>query len=349
MVMEKLKNYISILLGNIFSIIRVTTKILPFKTDSLAVIVLHKLGDSVFTIPAIKEITKAYKDVTLVCYPDTMPIYKEIFGNVNYLVIDPSEIIFNNRIAKSSARKKLKELKPGIIFDLTGSIRGASLIFNSRPKEIIGMNEPAFKNIYDIYSEPRSKPHLIDMYFDAVKKKLGIINLPNNKKEFKHIPNNNNIILIHPFAGWDAKIWDIEKFIELAHKLKAEYNIKFIVKKGELLPVPFDIVETNNTEDLIKHIKECSFFISNDSGPLYIANLIGKPTFTIYGPTNPEFSLPFGRHHGYIQKIISCSPEKGKQYCYTDAGRNGCPAYECMNQLTVNEVYKEIISFRVGI
>ena len=31
-------------------------------------------------------------------------------------------------------------------------------------------------------------------------------------------------------------------------------------------------------------MKKCSVFIGNDSGPVQIASLLGKPTFTIYSP-----------------------------------------------------------------
>ena len=88
-----------------------------------------------------------------------------------------------------------------------------------------------------------------------------------------------------------------------------------------------------------------NLIISNDSGPLYLANLLGKPTFTIYGPTNPEYSIPFGKNHDYIQKKIECSPEKNKQYCFTNAGRKGCPSFECMNKLTIDEVLKKLNEF----
>jgi heptosyltransferase-2 len=80
--------------------------------------------------------------------------------------------------------------------------------------------------------------------------------------------------------------------------------------------------------------------ISNDSGPLYIASLMGKPTFTIYGPTNPLFHLPLGSKHNYIRHLISCSPAETEKYCFTNAGRDGCPSFECMNQLKVDEVYE---------
>ena len=144
----------------------------------------------------------------------------------------------------------------------------------------------------------------------------------------------------------------MEKFISLAEKLIDEYSVE-IISPENVLPedmkeniirkgIPLSI--TKKMEELISKIKESSVFISNDTGPLYIANLLGKATFTIYGPTNPEFSIPFGNFHAYVQKKIECSPQPGHQYCYTLAGIY-CPVYECMNQLSVEEVYNEVNKF----
>ena len=85
-------------------------------------------------------------------------------------------------------------------------------------------------------------------------------------------------------------------------------------------------------------VKGASLLISNDSGPIYLADYFGVPTLSIYGPTNPEFSMPLSKHHDFIQKKLNCSPKKNEQYCFTDGGYY-CPSYECMNQLTVDEVY----------
>ena len=100
---------------------------------------------------------------------------------------------------------------------------------------------------------------------------------------------------------------------------------------------------TDTVEDMIQKIKECSLFISNDSGPVYIASLLGRPTFTIYGPTNPEYSFPFGENHRFIWKQLKCSAENDK-FCFTLGGIN-CPSNECMILLTEEDVLESIENF----
>ena len=337
-----------------------TRKFILSKNNShnLVVISLHRLGDTVFTIPAVKEIFKKYEDYNkiILCYPESKSIYNFVFEE-EIQTIKKSDLKFGNRIADNYARKKIKKLNPGVIVDLTGTIASASLIFGSRALKIAGMNERIFKGLYTDYANRRKIPHLIDTYLDAAEL-VSDFNRTDDTYQFKIEINLKGKMLIHPFSVHLAKEWNLEKFISLAEKLKDDYSVEIISPENRLPEdikenilqknIPLSITET--MEELISKIKESSVFISNDTGPLYIANLLGKATFTIYGPTNPEFSLPFGNYHAYIQKKIECSPEPGHQYCFTLAGVY-CPLYECMNQLSLQEVYDSVKPFlnKIGI
>jgi ADP-heptose:LPS heptosyltransferase len=170
--------------------------------------------------------------------------------------------------------------------------------------------------------------------------------------EFKKDFNPNGKIIIHPFAIRDAKAWNLTKYISLAEYLNDNYLVEIVSPpdvladniKEEIIKKGIAVTITETIDNLIQKLKECSIFISNDTGPLYIANLLGKATFTIYGPTNPEYSLPFGKYHRFIQKELECSPETGHQFCYTLAGIY-CPVYECMNKLDFEEVKNSILAF----
>lgn len=318
----------------------------------ILIIALHKIGDSVFTIPAITNILDHFmsKNVYLVTYTDTKIIFKDVVEAKNIHAINKEEFLYGNRLATSAARKIIKNIQPDLIIDLTGSITSATLIFNSKAKKIVGMNDKYFKNIYDDFVEIRSKPHLVQRYFDVTKILLRENNV-RNSFEFPISYSNVGIILIHPFAGWKAKEWGLNNYILLASKLQKDYNTSLIFQKGEikedvinhLTENNINFIQTDSLVGLIAEIEKCSLFISNDSGPLYLANKYGKPTFTIYGPTNPEYSKPFGNFHKQIRKILDCSPTI-TQYCYLEAGRN-CPSNECMYLLNADLVLAEILEF----
>ncbi len=348
---SSLQKLLNIAVYPLFYSVRMLRRIRSKEGTSIVIISLHRLGDTVFTIPAIKEIIKHYgENVYIVCYEENRLIYKEILSDINYVTLNKNDFYLGGRIAKGKTRKLFNNLKPGTIFDLTVSVKSAFLIFNSPAKELIGSNEEHFRAIYTHFTSIRKTPHLIDGYLDVVKTKFEI---ENRIKEFKIHFNRDGKILIHPFGGWAAKEWELEKFILLAEKLSKEYSVEIIApinsigykEKQEVDKRKISISETKSITDLIRKNKECSVFIGNDSGPLYIANMLGKPTFTIYGPTNPDYSIPYGDDHDFIIKTIHCSPEKNKQYCFTHAGLVGCPAFKCMELMEVEEVYNKLLPF----
>jgi heptosyltransferase II len=338
------------------SVFKLIKLFIPKNKSANKIIVItafHRIGDTVFTVPAVREIINYYKDysVQILCFSLSVPIYNKIFPDINVEGFDKKLFWLNGRIAKPAVRKKLRSINPSMVFDLTGAVTSASILFNSRANKIVGMNLDYYKNVYSKFIPIRKNPHLCDMYMDVVR---GEINVSEDKKiyEFKLTVIENGKILINPFAGWKAKEWIDEKYVELAIKLKENFEVEFVADKEFENKILMEKIKdagiayniTGSIPELIKFIEErCSLFISNDSGPLYIANLLGRPTFSIYGPTNPEFSIPHGSHHGYIRKEIKCTPYK-EQYCYTRAGEF-CPYYECMHTLEVEEVVSSVEEF----
>ncbi|MHB8579931.1 MAG: glycosyltransferase family 9 protein [Ignavibacteriaceae bacterium] len=336
----------------IFKLIRKITVSLKNENSRVVIISLNKLGDTVFTIPAIRSLRNKFNDpLTIVCYAESKLIYQLVFEDLQFVIINKDDFYLGCRIAKSRIRKRVSNLLAGVIIDMTGSIKSASLIFNSRAKEIIGSNDKYFSAVYKEFITKRKQPHLVDKYLDVSNKICGIQDLI-ELKEYKATHKKDGNILIHPFAGWKAKEWNLNKYIELAINISKQHACKVIIPKefaeGETLAtlksLNISYLISNELMDLIEEIKNCSAIIGNDSGAIYIASIFGKPTFTIYGPTNPTYSLPFGERHDFIMKEIECSPGINVQYCVTDAGRK-CNSFECMNMLKLEEVSKKVNLF----
>lgn len=340
-------------LGFVLYIIRKIMKLKRVRKDNIVIFSFHKLGDAVFTIPAITRIQKYYDcKITIFCFKELVPIYKIIFNNIDFCTVEHSDFYIKGRIAGRSARTKLSKLYPKIIIDLTGAITSASFLITTSAANIIGMNKEYFRELYDYFTPIYFTSHQKDIYLNVSNL---LVNSENNPGDHTIIaaPQSIESILIHPFAGWKSKEWNLNKFIKLAEKLSKTCHVSFLIPSSslkkdieeEIKNYPINIVETKSIEELITALKGCSLLIGNDSGPIHIASILDKATFTIYGPTNPQFSLPDGLNHGYYQKKIECSPLPTKNMCFTDGGRIGCPAFECMNQLSVEEVYASIKSF----
>lgn len=349
---NKFFSCIAEIMVSLISVIRLFYRITGSPGSNIVVLCFHKLGDSVFTIPALKALgDNLNQDFYIFCYDDTKPIYELFFKSENIIAFSHAEIYFGNRLAGKTIRRKLSEINPGEIYDFTGVITSAGLLLFSQAKKVIGISEDYFKPLYTTFISVRKYPHILDVYLDVIRKAFP----GKNYDEYKVFPSEvspGGIILIHPFAGWAAKEWGMSKFIKLAKLINKEYAVAFVVQKGLMINVDIaeleknniGIYETGSITELISILKKSSIIISNDSGPAFIANALGKPTLTIYGPTSPLFHHPYGKHHQFIQKKIVCTPVNEK-CCYTDAGRSGCKSFECMIQLSVEEVYNKLIKF----
>jgi ADP-heptose:LPS heptosyltransferase len=332
-----------------FNSLRLILKILPYKRESVCVISLHKLGDSIFTFDAINSIKKFYgDDVYIICNVESEPIY-ELVHDKKYLLSVPKEYFHSgDRYLDRRARRLLRKLNPKVIIDLTGVMTSASLIFNSGAKQIIGFNRKIFRSIYTNFTEFNLGNHSREIYTNAIKEIIPIV-------EFNYTPiytQDSNRILIAPFAGWISKEWSLMKFIELAERLNEKYDVCFIFDNRKLeenvvsylSDKEIKFLQTRTVKELINEIKDCKMLIGNDSGPIQIAALFGKYTFSIYGPTNPKFHLPKGNRHFYVQKTLPCTPKASERLCFTDGGKNGCPSFECLRTLRVEEVYNAILN-----
>jgi ADP-heptose:LPS heptosyltransferase len=321
-------------------------------SKTIVIINIQRVGDTVFSVPAINQIYNSFEDykIFIVCWEESKNILNLKFNQDDLIPISKTDFKISRKIANSEIRDKINSLNPEVVFDLSGQITSASMIFNSSAHTIIGTNIPFFKGLYDKYVEPRKTPHFIDVYLDVVRL---VVPIPNTD-ELKSFQANFNLkskVLIHPFAIRKAKEWNLNKFIKLAENLVKDYEVEIVCPPGfieedvmseiELNGIP--VSETQNIDQLIEKIKECSLFICNDSGPIYIASLLGKATFTVYGPSNSKYSIIPGKNHKFIRKELKCTP-KTEKACFTLEGIY-CPAYECMDLLSFEIVKNHVRNF----
>lgn len=160
---------------------------------------------------------------------------------------------------------------------------------------------------------------------------------------------------LHPGATWPAKMWQWEKFAELADLIRAKFNAQVIITRG---PNEGDLVEkiskkvvgnllalpTMKLRQLAAIISQFNVFVSNDAGPMHIGPAIGTPTIGIFGPGEENIWFPYAppyydasAGHIALRKSVHCHP------CHLDfCNREGEGFIECMKLLSVEEVFEEV-------
>lgn len=145
-----------------------------------------------------------------------------------------------------------------------------------------------------------------------------------------------------------AKRWPARKFAGLGNVLVRQYGVKIIlfgspqeVKLVEKVKrkIRYKVIMTagkTSLEQLSALIKNCSLFITNDTGPLHIAIALNVPVVAIFGPTDPGKVLPRTGEVVAVRKELSCSP----------CGKRECPwGNECLEEISVEEVIKAAAPF----
>ncbi|MDD3558685.1 MAG: glycosyltransferase family 9 protein [Melioribacteraceae bacterium] len=307
--------------------------------NTLTIISLHKLGDSILTFPTVNYFIQNHqRPITLLCWDSTVTLYKFAFPNLEIDSVKKSEFLWGTRIASKNARKVLRSKSSETIIDITGSIVSVSLVSLTGYRKLIGFSNHYLKSIYDEWVTERSIPHLRDKYFDVVRLIDSTAEIDNFVLK-KESTNFKGRILIHPFGGWAAKEWGTNNFIALAKRLKTNYEVKLIAENSESIKDE-RITKLKTLDDLFYEIREHDLLIGNDSGPIHLADMLGKFTIAIYGPTNPNYCKPYGENNFEIFGNAECRPTT-ENYCYLMGGLL-CDDYKCMNQLSVDEVYNQI-------
>jgi ADP-heptose:LPS heptosyltransferase len=126
---------------------------------------------------------------------------------------------------------------------------------------------------------------------------------------------------IHTGSRSPARRWPVAYFAQLADTLARRFSAQIILTGSNderstvrdvvahMQTQPLDLAGQTSLGGLAALINELDLFISNDSGPAHVANAIGTPSVTIFGPVDPRrwASLDQTRHP-IVRHPVACSP-----------------------------------------
>lgn len=246
-------------------------------------------------------------------------------------------------------RKGLKASQYDVAIDLSGLLRSGMITWFSKAKIKLGFKESdegsPFFYTHKIHGSMNI--HAIDRYLEIAR----FMGCPVDKIEYPFAPYDpippilkelpQKYVVMTPSAGKPANRWPAEKFGRLCAKLElpvvviasaAEANIAAEVvahANGKAI----SLAGRTGLKDLIALIAKASYFVCNDTGPMHIAAALNIPVFAVFGPANPVRTGPYGNIHTIVQKKMDCAP------CYA---KQPCSHFRCMNEVSVEDVFKII-------
>ena len=153
--------------------------------------------------------------------------------------------------------------------------------------------------------------------------------------------HHQSSILIHSGARLPARVWPLENFQRIAARLREEKiavqiacdpdQVSWWQSHGEQPVCP------RSVPDLLGQIDRAAAFIGNCSGPGHLAAICGAPTFTVYGPSLPEWFAPL-HPAAEIFEGKACPYKPCSDYCrYSRAF--------CLCDVTVEAVWPRVEKF----
>jgi heptosyltransferase II len=131
-----------------------------------------------------------------------------------------------------------------------------------------------------------------------------------------------------------AKRWPEDRFAALADRLiealGAERIIRQMKRRGAI-----NLAGETGLAELIGALDACDLLVSNDTGPAHVAAALGRPTLTIFGPTNEFETAPRGARAESIRaEGVECAR------CML----RDCPIdHRCMTRVAPSEVFERAL------
>jgi len=220
------------------------------------------------------------------------------------------------------------------------------------------------QNLYG-YSEVPLKHHLM-WYFG---RELGLddpfynygfkpVFKPSDNTEFNSLlASKKKIITLHCNAGWSPyKNWDVKNWQEIVNRINTlysfNYNIIQVGKKDPILEGVIDMKDKLSIVESIQLIKKATLHLGVDSFSNHATALLPyTPSIILWGSTHP---MIFGYGHNVnIWKPLKCSPCYKVYDWITKSPTSKCPLdplqtydnprHPCMSNITVDEVFTEIL------
>lgn len=144
-----------------------------------------------------------------------------------------------------------------------------------------------------------------------------------------------------------AKRWPVDSFAEairlVAEKEEGEWTIfgaKGDAEIGQALEKQLggncrNLTGQTTLLQLCEELRKCRLILTNDTGTMHLAALLGVPTVSIFGSTEPDWTGPLGEDHIVLRRHVECSP------CFLRT----CPLdFRCMNGIAPSHAAEAVFA-----
>jgi heptosyltransferase-2 len=307
------------------------------------------LGDAVMSVPAVRAIKAGRPDarITILAPAKLAQIWQAVPEVDEVIAIEKRDGVFR------VARRIRDKFDVAILFP--NSVRSALEAWLAGIPRRVGypghrrawlLNQPLLekKKKKAVASEP--PPHQVEHYLRLAEFVGAGIDgwslAPPRPAITPPVPR----IAVCPGAEYGAaKRWPAERFAKVIQQISAGRTCEWcLVGVEKDAPIADEIVRASGVQvrnlagkttlaELIALLRTCTLLLTNDTGTMHLAALLGVPVVAIFGSTEPALTGPLGDGHRVLRHHVECSP------CFL----RDCPIdFRCMKAIEPAEVVAAI-------
>lgn len=323
------------------------------------------IGDAVLSLPALTSLRKNFPDAEIWVVASEWT--EGIFAPLDWL---QGTIPLSNRSSLKSLQTDAQELKKhtfdiGLLF--TNSFGSALLFYLAKIPQRWGYARDSRHLL--LTRHVRTSPleahhhHHVQYYLTLIEK-LGLevfpahLEYPLSEEDERTakdllrsfgVDTHKPIVIMCPGASYGpSKRWPAAHFSKLAELLQTHHEAEILLigtdadtESAEsiasaLQKRPVILTGKTTVRELAGVIAQADLFISNDSGPMHLANALKVPVIVIFGPTDPQITGPYQKPSLVFKKDVPCWPCSYRE----------CPfEHQCMTQILPAKVYEACKDF----
>lgn len=304
------------------------------------------LGDSVISMPAVRAIKAGRPDAHItIAAPGKIAAAWKLVPEVDEIISLTSGSLFRTI---GSIRRQAR-FDAAVLFP--NSLRAALEVWLAGvPRRIGYRGHHRCWLLNQVISEPTRRgpiEHQVHRYLQIARELGGPAEPPARSVLPGAKPNGATAkIGLCPGAEYGpAKRWLPERFAEVAAGVSAQRPVQWILfgtagdaESGAIIEAAVGAncvnrIGQTTLPELIAELGECALLLTNDTGTMHLATILGVPVVAIFGSTEPRLTGPLGSGHHVIRHQVECSP------CFL----RECPIdFRCMKAVTAGEVRKSV-------
>ncbi|MEY2573832.1 MAG: heptosyltransferase, partial [Verrucomicrobiota bacterium] len=301
------------------------------------------LGDSVISVPAVRAIKAGRPDAHItVAAPAKIASVWKLVPEIDEVLALPSRSLFS--IVNAIRRRASFDV--AILFP--NSVRAALEVWLAGVPRRVGFPGHRRRWLLNqvVDEEQRRGPvqHQVYRYLRMAREIGGPDAAPEVRKFLPRIKTNGAPAKLGLCPGAEygpAKRWLPERFAEVALRIAEQRPVQWILfgtaadqERGAAIASALgercvNRIGQTTLDELASQLGECALLLTNDTGTMHLATLVGVPVVAVFGSTEPRLTGPLGTGHEIIRRQVECSP------CFL----RECPIdFRCMKAVNVEEV-----------